>query len=310
VADSELTFPLVTRRRLVGLAFGTLQSARRHTGSDVAGSRLYRQGDDMRTIDWNASAKLSSARGADEFLVREHYAEEAPRVVIVCDRRPEMELFPSDLPWLSKPEVMREAGRLIADSAQRARGLLGYLDYAEGGLDPFWRPPHSQQDFWRTKESHLQHPAFRARPDNVTHALHHLIDARRSLPAGTFVFLLSDFIEPLDEEAWAEVLEMPWEIVPVVIQDPVWEQSFPPIGSVVVPLLEPSTGRLKLIRLSRREAAERRRRNEERIEALLARMVALGLEPVLLSSTDADEIFHAFLSWAEQRMYGLGVRLH
>ena len=309
MAYSELTFPLVTRRRLVGLAFGTLQSARRRTGSDVAGSRPYRQGDDMRTIDWNASAKLSAARGSDEFLVREHYAEEAPCVVIVCDRRPEMELFPADLPWLSKPAVMREAGRLIADSAQRARGLLGYLDYAEGGLEPFWRPPHSQQDFWRTKESHLHHPAFRARPDNVGHALHHLIDARRALPAGTFVFLLSDFIEPLDEEAWAEALEMPWDLMPVVIQDPVWEQSFPPIGSVVVPLREPATGRLRLIRLSRREAAERRSRNEERIETLLARMTALGVEPILLSSADPDEIFRAFLSWAEQRMYGLGVRL-
>jgi len=309
MSGSELTFPLVTRRRLVGLAFGSLQSARRHTGSDVAGSRPYHPGDDMRTIDWNASAKLSAARSSDEFLVREHYAEEAPRVVIVCDRRPEMELFPAELPWLSKPAVMREAGRLIADSAQRARGLLGYLDYAEGGAEPFWRAPHSQQDFWRTKESHLQHDAFRAGADNVTLAIHHLIDARRALPAGTFVFLLSDFIEPLDDEAWAEVLEMPWDLVPVVIQDPVWEQSFPPVGSVVVPVLEPATGKLKLLRLSRREAAERRRLNEERIEFLLGRFTAFGLEPVLLSSTDPDEIFRAFLAWAEQRMYGVGVRL-
>ena len=309
MSGSELTFPLVTRRRLVGLAFGSLQSARRRTGSDVAGSRPYHPGDDMRTIDWNASAKLSAARSSDEFVVREHYAEEAPRVVIVCDRRPEMELFPAELPWLSKPAVMREAGRLIADSAQRARGLLGYLDYAEGGAEPFWRAPHSQQDFWRTKESHLQHDAFRAGTDNVTLAIHHLIDSRRALPGGTFVFLLSDFIEPLDDEAWAQALEMPWDIIPVVIQDPVWEQSFPPVGAVVVPVLEPASGKLKLLRLSRREAAERRRRNEERIETLLGRFVAFGLEPVLLSSPDPDEIFRAFLGWAEQRMYGVGVRL-
>jgi hypothetical protein len=310
VSDSELTFPLVTRRRLVGLAFGTLQSARRMTGTDVAGSRPYHPGDDMRTIDWNASAKLSAARSSDEFLVREHYAEEAPRVVLVCDRRPEMELFPDELPWLSKPAVMREAGRLIVDSAQRARGLIGYLDFAEGGVEPFWRPPHSQQDFWRTKESRLPHPTFRARPDNVSHALQHLIDARRSLPAGTFVFLLSDFIEPLDEEAWAEALEQPWDLVPVVIQDPVWEQSFPPVGAVVVPVLDPSAGKLKLLRLSRREAADRRCRNEARIESLLARFTAFGVEPILLSSVDPDQIFRAFLSWAEARMYGVGVRLN
>jgi Protein of unknown function DUF58 len=310
VSDSELTFPLVTRRRLVGLAFGTLQSARRMTGTDVAGSRPYHPGDDMRTIDWNASAKLSAARSSDEFVVREHYAEEAPRVILVCDRRPEMELFPEDLPWLSKPAVMREAGRLIVDSAQRARGLLGYLDFAQGGVEPFWRPPHSQQDFWRTKESRLPHPTFRAPSGNINHALHHLIDSRRALPAGTFVFLLSDFIEPLEEEAWAEALEQPWDLVPVVIQDPVWEQSFPPVGAVVVPVIDPSSGKLKLLRLSRREAAARRRRNEERIESLLGRFTAYGLEPILLSSVDPDEIFRAFLSWAEARMYGIGVRLN
>jgi Protein of unknown function DUF58 len=310
VSDSELTFPLVTRRRLVGLAFGTLHSARRMTGSDVAGSRPYRAGDDMRTIDWNASAKLSAARSSDEFLVREHYAEEAPRVILVCDRRPEMELFPEELPWLSKPAVMREAGRLIVDSAQRARGLIGYLDFAEGGVEPFWRPPHSQQDFWRTKESRLPHPTFRARPDNVSHAIQHLIDARRALPAGTFVFLLSDFIEPVRDEAWAEALEQPWDLVPVVIQDPVWEQSFPPVGSVVVPVVDPATGKLKLLRLSRREAAARRRRNEERLASLLGRFTAFGLDPILLSSIDPDEIFRAFLAWAEARMYGVGVRLN
>jgi uncharacterized protein DUF58 len=310
VSGSELTFPLVTRRRLVGLAFGSLQSSRRRTGSDVAGSRPYHPGDDMRTIDWNASAKLSAARSSDEFLVREHYAEEAPRVIIVCDRRPEMELFGDELPWLSKPAVMREAGRLIVDSAHRARGLLGYLDYAQGGAEPFWRPPHSQQDFWRTKESRLPHPTFRASPDNLGHAMHHLIDARRALPPGTFVFLLSDFLEPLDEEAWAAALELPWDLVPVVIQDPIWEQSFPPVGSVVVPVLEPATGKLSLLRLSKREARERRTRNEARIAGLLARFTAFGLEPIVLSTADPDDIFRAFLSWAEQRMYGLGVRLN
>ena len=83
-----------------------------------------------------------------------------------------------------------------------------------------------------------------------------------------------------------------------------------PVGSVVVPVLDPASGRMKLLRLSRREASERRRRNEERIQALLNRFTAYGLEPVLLSTTDPDEIFRAFLSWAEQRMYGVGVRVN
>ena len=62
---AEPTFPLVLRRRLIGLAYGAMHSARRGTGSDVAGSRPYRPGDDVDAIDWAASARLSSTHGQD-----------------------------------------------------------------------------------------------------------------------------------------------------------------------------------------------------------------------------------------------------
>jgi Protein of unknown function DUF58 len=302
-AQYELTFPLVPRRRLIGLAFGAVRSVRRGMGSDVASSRPYQPGDDVDTIDWNASARLSSARGTDEFIVRERFAEEAPRVVILCDRRPEMSLYPENLPWLSKSTVMLEAGKQIADSTAKARGLVGYLDYANGDPEPFWRPPHSQQDFWRVKESHLLWPHYRAPKDNLTEAFRHLVNSRRSLPPGSFVFVLSDFLAPPAAEMWATVLELPWEIVPVIIQDPTWEQSFPPVSSVVVPLADPSTGALKSVRLSRREAATRKRGNEDRLAQLLESLRGFGLEPLLLATTDRNEIYRSFLTWADLRRH-------
>jgi Protein of unknown function DUF58 len=301
---TEFTFPLVPRRRLVGLAFGSVHSARRGTGSDVASSRPYQPGDDVDAIDWAASAKLSAARGTDEFIVRERYAEEAPRVVIVCDRRPAMELYPPGFPWLSKPKAMLEAGSMIADSTAKARGLIGYLDYAGGDANvgpAFWRPPHGQTDFWRVKESHLLFPLYHAPEDNLAHAFAFLAPLRRSLPAGTFVFVLSDFINRPTAETWQTILELPWEVVPVVIQDPVWEQSFPDVSSVVVPLAEPGSGRLRLVRLSRREARERRAANEERARETISELEALGLEPVVITTTDREEIFTKFLEWSELR---------
>ena len=80
MTSTDVTFPLAPRRRFAGLPFGGMNSVRRGSGSDIAGSRPYRPGDDARSIDWNASARLSSAHGADEFIVREYIAEEAPRV--------------------------------------------------------------------------------------------------------------------------------------------------------------------------------------------------------------------------------------
>ena len=305
-APTELSFPLVPRRRLIGLAFGSAHSAKRGKGSDVASSRPYQPGDDVDAIDWAASAKLSSAHGTDEFIVRERYAEEAPRVVLVCDRRPAMSLYPEGYPWLSKPKVMYEAGAMIADSTAKARGLIGYLDYASGqdgngSGPPFWRPPHGQTDFWRVKESHLLWPQYLAPEDNLERAFEFLAPLRRALPAGTFVFMLSDFLHMPSPDAWSMIVELPWELVPIVIQDPVWEQSFPDVSSVVIPLLKPGTRQIQLVRLSRKEARERRARNEERAQKTVAQLNGLGLEPIVLTTADRDQIYTSFLEWHELR---------
>jgi hypothetical protein len=87
----------------------------------------------------------------------------------------------------------------------------------------------------------------------------------------------------------------------VIVQDPVWEQSFPPIGSVCVPLADPASGRVSMVRLTRREAQERRGANEARLEARLAEFEALDLPPILLSTSDPDDVLRAFLEWAAKR---------
>ena len=73
-----------------------------------------------------------------------------------------------------------------------------------------------------------------------------------------------------------------WEAVPVVVQDPLWEQSFPAISSVVVPLADPETGAVSEVRLSRREAKARRVDNERRRATLLAGFARLGLDSAMI----------------------------
>ncbi len=297
----ELTIRLVPRRRLIGLAFGAMHSARRGTGSDVAGSRPYRPGDDVDAIDWAATAKLSSAHGADEFVVRERYAEQAPRVVAVCDRRPSMALFPAPLPWLSKPDAVRAAVDVIAASAIRARGFIGYLDYAGGA--PFWHRPQSERGFRELVDDHLSESTFDAPSDNLAVALSHLVLFRRDVPPGSFVFVVSDFLAPPPAEAWTDALERGWDVVPVVVQDPTWEQSFPEVGRLLVPMADPATGRLRAVRLRDAEAEERRQAHERRLARTLEDFRRLGLEPVVVSASAPEAVFRSFLDWATERQF-------
>src|SRR5438034_632707 len=125
-------FRLIPRRRIFGMDSGALASARRGRGVDIIGARPYRPGDDMRSIDWAASARVSSARGADEFIVRESWAEDSPTVVAVVDSRPGMALYPSSLPWLGKGRAARGLLRLITVAVATSRGSMGLVDPVNG----------------------------------------------------------------------------------------------------------------------------------------------------------------------------------
>jgi uncharacterized protein (DUF58 family) len=289
-----VTFPLVPRGRLIGLSFGSMPSLLRGPGSDVAGSRPYQTGDDMHAIDWAASARLSSARQTDEFIVRESFAQEAPRVIVVCDYRPSMAFHSPALPWLSKSRAMQRAAELIVESAITARSFVGYLDVADA--EPLWRPPRTQDI---PEELALERP-FTASGDALSRAIDHLRAHGRVLPTGSFVFVLSDFLE-VEDHIWLDAVEQRWDLVPVVIQDPVWEQSFPDVAGVVVRLVDPRHGRVRAVRLRADEVAQRRAENEERRARLLERLRGLDLEPVLISSDDPDDILAAFLDWADWR---------
>jgi uncharacterized protein (DUF58 family) len=294
------TFPLIPRRRVLGLPFGGLHSLRRGLGSDVASSRPYEPGDDVARIDWAASAKLSLARGSEEFVVREHYAEEAPRVVCLADRRPSMSLFSEEWPWLRKPRALAEAVRLIGASAIAARGLLGYLDEAAG--EPSWLPPRGSHELSGVAGDR----PFQAPRDTLERGLAFLVRQRRDLPAGSFLFVCSDFLSPPPREAWLRALERRWEIVPVVIQDPVWEQSFPDVADLVVPLYDVDRGQRTLARLTAEEVEARRLENETRRRELVRSLRALAMDAVLVSSDSPRDVLLSFLTWADERLFVRG----
>src|SRR5207237_10194106 len=122
------------------------------------------------------------------------------------------------------------------------------------------------------------------------------------LPAGTCGFVASASLGPLPpEHAWLPAAARRWEVVPVVIQDPPWEQSFPLVGPLVVPLADPRDGQVLEVRLTRREAQARRESNERRRRELHDGFFALGLDPVELDTSEPADVDRAFLDWAERR---------
>ena len=157
-------------------------SRRRGSGNEIASSRPYRRGDAIRLIDWAASARLSTARGTDEFVVRDHFAEDAVRIVVVADRSPSMALFPDWLPWLDKPAAVHEALRMIIASGAAANALIGSA--AVGGLAPDLVPLRRDRAQWRAIEQRLSDGSeANGPPDSLDQALELLSRSSAHRPA-------------------------------------------------------------------------------------------------------------------------------
>jgi hypothetical protein len=154
----------------------------------------------------------------------------------------------------------------------------------------------------RIEGRHADEPGYGAPEDGLTRGLEFLPRFRSELSSGTFVFVISDFLGALPpESAWLTAAARRWEVVPVIVQDPVWEQSFPVVGPIVIPLADPRDGQVLEVRLSRREAQARREANERRRDALFSEFFGLGLDPVLIDTSEASAVDRAFLHWAERR---------
>ena len=107
-----------------------------------------------------------------------------------------------------------------------------------------------------------------------------LARSARSAPPGTFVFVLSDFLPPPSATRLTNALAAGWDVIPVVVQDPVWERSFPDVPGVTLPLADPDDGTPSLVRLNRAEARARRELNEQRASALDQALRDFELDPV------------------------------
>ena len=300
MSGGQPTFPLVPRRRLIGMTFGTMRSVRRGRGSEVAGSRPYRRGDEIRSIDWAASARISAARGQDEFIVRERYADEGPRVVVVCDRSPGFSFFAPGAPVARQERGDAVRGRSSCSRAARKRAVSSATSTSRtasrGGcrraVSAGWR---------RFATSGSASTEFTAPRDGVELCLEHLFQHSRIVTAGSFVFVCSDFLAPPASHTWLTAVEHLWDVIPIVIQDPVWEQSFPDVSGIVVPFRDPASGRITHVRLTAKEAAARRRANEQRLADLLEELHRVDLDPLVVSSSDPAEVHATFLEWTEVR---------
>ena len=207
--------------------------------------------------------------------------------------RPPTGMAPRDAPMAR--QAAGDASHLRARPRERrwSGGFVGYLDQADG--DSYWRPPQVERKLLKLQNERLESEDLQGSARLASRApLPTMLEHRRSVTAGTFVCSSTSIPLPPSPEVWLTAAEHRWDLVPVVIQDPTWEQSFPDVHGIVVPLRDSDTGRVVSARLTAKEAAARREANADRLARLLDGFRDLGLDAVLISSDERFEQLTAF----------------
>lgn len=214
-------------RGLVRESFGgEYHSCFKGEGIDFEDFREYQPGDEVRSIDWNVTARMGHP-----FVKK--FVEEREMTVFVCVDISASGNYGSHGP--SKRELMAEIAALLTFSALQNKdkvGLILFTDDVELYLPPKKGTAHALRII---REILLFEPeGHRTSLEGPIHILKNAV-RKRSL-----VFMLSDFLFEEDLATDLKIINRKHDLVAVQVSDPA-ELSLPAVGQVR--LEDPETGK-------------------------------------------------------------------
>ena len=255
----------ISTKRLVdqGVA-GEYHSVFKGRGLEFAEVRPYQPGDDVRTIDWNVTARMGSP------FVKQFVEARDLTVFLVVDASGSLDYGSRAI---LKRELAAEVAALLAFAALRNQDRVGAALVSDR-VERFLAPAHSRNQVLRLVREILAH-----RPAGVTDLDRAVPAVLRNLKQRSVLFLVSDFLETPFSRALKAATARHDTIV-VEVHDPC-EGNLPRVGPV--PLIDAETGRIALAPGGRAasEFEARRRRERAHLEALSAR---LGIDRLELAT--------------------------
>lgn len=258
------------RRRVDDLFSGEYHAAFKGQGVEFAEVREYEPGDDIRSIDWNVTA-----RAGRPFVKR--FIEERQLTILLCVDASASTRFGTI--GRSKARLAAEVAAVLAMAASRNNDRVGFIRYSDA-VDLFLPPRKGRTHLLRVMRECLD-----TEPRGTDAGVFDALQMVRSVVRRhAIVFLLSDFQTPAERHRpLAGALRMAahrHELIAVRTTDP-RERSIPAMGLVEV--VDPETGRRALVDTA---SASGRRRFADSVEVQRA-----GVERMLRSArTDLIDV--------------------
>jgi uncharacterized protein (DUF58 family) len=217
---------IFTRRLLNGALVGDSRSAIKGSGFEFDQIRDYAFGDDIRFIDWKASARTNKV------LVKQ-YIEERSRTVFLAVDVSQSSMFGSGT--INKYNRIVELASVLALVAQHGKDHVGLLLFSDS-IEEYIPAGSSLQHVHRILDSMLSFQPKQSKT-NISQALQHLLAVKKS---DAIVFLISDFIDENVDTYLAQAAKK-YDLIAVRCLDNN-EKTMPAVGFITVEDLE--TGEL------------------------------------------------------------------
>lgn len=216
---------IYTRRLLTGSMVGDTRSAIKGTGYEFDQIREYAVGDDIRFIDWNASARMNT-------LLVKQYVEERTRTIFLAIDVSKSEYFGSSS--ATKREVAAELASVLALVASYGNDKVGLLLFSDE-VEYFLPPSKGKFHVHKLMEQLFSFQPKKERTQ-ISAALAHL--ARLKVRDGV-VFLISDFIDS-DFSTYLPLISRKYDCIAVRCLDKN-ETQLPPVGFITIEDIETGT---------------------------------------------------------------------
>lgn len=252
-----------TSRLVNDVLAGEYHSAFKGHGMEFAEVREYTPGDDIRTIDWNVTARLGQP------YVKRYVEERELTVMLLVDLSASGQ-FGSIVKF--KSEIAAELCAVLALSAITNNDKVGVILFTDQ-IEKFIPPQKGKHHVLRVIREVLHFQPQRRRTD-VGLALEYLHNIARRRAVS---FLVSDFLATGYEKP-LRIAHRRHDIIPISITDQ-RELSLPPIGFMTLQDLE--TGQYVLVDTT--NAAVRRQYRQQQEEALTQRRQlfrSLGIDAI------------------------------
>jgi uncharacterized protein (DUF58 family) len=274
-------------RKLDGLLQGDYRSLFRGNGIDLADLREYQPGDDVRSIDWNVTARM------DTPYVREYHEDREISGWFLLDLSPSVE-FGSPSADRLKRNVLIDFTATLARLLTRRGNRVGAMLYGNG-IERTIPAASGQLQVLRLIDGLLRRPAQTRAPFTDLGPL--LDGAASGIRRRSLVFVISDFICAPGWERPLDRLNRRHEVIAVRLVDPA-ELHLPDVGPMI--LEDAETGEQLYVDTADRGFRERFAEAAARREGAIAGAFKRAGVDALSLSTDED-VLGAILRMATLR---------